>query len=53
MGKQKKKEPQAHKKKDSWNRTCERCGNEKFSPSVRYKCPHCGWWNGYSAGDVR
>lgn len=46
MGKQKRKEHQKPVKKSKWERTCERCGNDSFSPMNVWKCPYCWWWNG-------
>lgn len=34
------------KKKSKWDRVCERCGNEVFSPKKIYRCPYCDWKNG-------
>lgn len=34
------------KKISKFIRTCERCGNEQFSPKPVYKCKYCGLWNG-------
>ena len=46
MGKQIKKVHEVKKKKSKWERTCERCGNEMFSPRLIFKCRYCKWWNG-------
>ena len=46
MGKQIKKVHEVKKKKSKWERTCERCGNEVFSPRPIFKCRYCKWWNG-------
>lgn len=46
MGKQKRKEHQKPVKKSKWDRTCERCGNENFTPRKFYVCNYCGFYNG-------
>ena len=46
MGKQIKKKDTKHEKKNKWMRTCERCGNENFSPKLVFKCKYCKAWNG-------
>ncbi|WP_461810854.1 hypothetical protein [Faecalimonas sp.] len=33
-------------KRSKWIRTCERCGNETFTPKRIYTCPYCNWRNG-------
>ena len=46
MGKQIKKLRLNRQKPNKWERTCERCGNETFSPKRVFKCRFCGLVNG-------
>ena len=50
MGKQMKKVRQTHQKKNKWQRVCERCGNETFSPKKIFQCQFCGLKNGIDNG---
>lgn len=46
MGKQKRKEHQTQIKKNKWDKTCERCGNESFVPGAKsWTCKYCGFRN--------
>lgn len=49
MGKQIKKASQKRQKVSKFQRICERCGNEVFSPKRVFRCRYCGWMNGRSA----
>lgn len=46
MGKQIKKASQKRQKVSKFQRICERCGNEVFSPKRVFRCRYCGWMNG-------
>ena len=46
MGKQIKKVHNKPQKQNKWQRVCERCGNDQFSPKRVFRCNYCGLWNG-------
>lgn len=46
MGKQFKKAHLKKQKVNKWQKTCERCGNESYTPNKVFRCKYCGQVNG-------